>query len=318
MTDFMPAGSAQPLDSTIDGTKWFHGVPAAGITRLGEISAEIGARVDAGAREFARVQIHLGRLLLQARELIPGDRQFGQWREQHTPITSRSSASKLMSLARQVGDGRITATMIETLPLSTLKELISAPDAVLGQVADAIEEGDKVTRREVREMVAEVSGPSGGGREAEGDISELRVEPVGRIVSIDEGEAEETPEEPVNTWRAPDNAERLPLPVVAAPSLGAWARWVEQVLSKSAGERLLFLLPEKNNVPSGVKKLEWAWLVFGLDPTPAYLPSPGLPSILEDAYIQVASTMRERDEIEAMLTEAVGAIRKEMAEERGE
>lgn len=285
-----PAGSAQSLTSTLDGSKWYHGVDGAAMARLTKISAEINEKVDAGTRELAKLQINIGKLLNEARELIPGDRQFGQWREQNTPITNKSTANKLMNLARQIGDGRITTALVDSLPLSTLKELISAPDSVVEAVGSSVESGEVPTRGDVREAVRqarEATEGGGGGSAGEGD---------GEAPGL--GLPEVTYEEPKPAPKAPKAPAQPPK---NGPALSDVA---EDILAMDHEARILKLDPTGEPPYQGCTREEWAWLVFGLDPTPAYFPNPEIVDILEDALIEGTSTCRESERVAELIRKA--------------
>lgn len=275
-----PAGSLQPLTSTLDGTKWNHGVNADGIAQLGRISSEINEAFDQGVRNHVKMQIQIGRLLNEARLHIPGDQQFGQWRAANTPINNKSSANKLMNLAKQVGDGRITSDMVAKLPLSNLKELLTAPDTVLGEVAGLLEQGEQPTRDEIRDMVRAENtpeSPDGGSPEGGSMLDDLR--------ATDEPDATENgpeaPPKPAPAPAAPAQAKGPAAP--AAPPRITPASMVPKILAMSLTERLGFLDPDR--LPyDGCKVEEWAWLVFGLDPVPAYLPGELVVSVLYEHY----------------------------------
>lgn len=293
------AGSAAPLTSTQDGSKWHHGVDAVGIAKLTKISSDINDAFDKATRDFARTQINLGRLLNEARAIIPGDLQFGQWREKNTPITSRSTANKLMNLAKQVGDGRITQEMISELPLSTLKELISAPDSVLVHVRDKLREGETVTRSDVRQLGKEPA------PEDDGEMEEAPHPDDPREVEFEPAEERQPKQQP-----KPANPKGPAAP--AQPPVG---NVIERLLALDTTERLRALDPKKGSPYPGCKPEEWAWMVLGLDPTPAYLPAPGVIHVLQDAIDDHASaagiTAAEAHTFSDMARRAAGLLNAE-------
>jgi hypothetical protein len=257
--DLVPAGSSQDNRSTLDGS---NDVPALAIIKLKEISAEINGVVDEAAASMAKAQIKVGRLLNEARALIPGDLQFGKWRELNTTITNKSTANKLMNLARQVGEGRITQDMMDTLPVSTLKELISAPDSVLESVAQAIKENPEAapTRTDVRELVK--------AEKVEEVIEEVMAETAAEI---------ETAVSP-----APPKKTVAPSAPMAPPRVDT-RKAIDDALGKSFRERLKAGKPYAACSP-----LEWAFIVFGLEPDPASYPSQQVIDILSEAYLDMA------------------------------
>lgn len=142
--------------------KWTKGIPAAVLQELATDADEINALHRETVNFVARKQIEVGKILLRARARFPGDKEFGQWRENCTSIGSRQTAHKLMQLAEQAGEGRITEKLLDGLPTSTLFELLSAPDSVVSAVEEKVEAGEKPSQKEVREIRSEASRPSTG------------------------------------------------------------------------------------------------------------------------------------------------------------
>lgn len=132
--------------------KWTKGIGAAELAELAEAADKINKLHHETVNFVARKQIEVGQILLQAREKFPGDKEFGQWRETCTPIGSRQTAHKLMQLATQTGEGRITDKLLDGLPTSTLFELLSAPDTVVATVQEKVEAGEKPSQKDVREI----------------------------------------------------------------------------------------------------------------------------------------------------------------------
>lgn len=270
-----PAGSVAPHNSTMDGSKWHHGVGAADLGRLTKIGSEINEVFDKGLRDHARMQINIGRLLNDARVLIPGDRQFGQWREANTPINNKSSANKLMNLARQVGEGRITQTMIDGLPLSSLKELLTAPESVLGEITERLEAGETPTRDEIRQTTREANGGSPDDtRESDDEPEDAPTPPV------DAAPLREAPESPRQAAPAPQA--KGPVSPASPPRV-TQANEVPKILAMTLLERLRHLDPDRMPYDA-CKPEEWAWLVMGLDPVPAYNASPYVIEVLAADY----------------------------------
>lgn len=264
-----PAGSLAPMDSTIDGSKWHHGVDALGIAKLTKISGEINSIVDETSVSVAKAQIKVGRLLNDARLLIPGDLQFGKWREANTSITNKSTANKLMNLAAQVGDGRITQEMLDILPLSTLKELISAPDAVLASVQQKVLEGEVVPRSDIR---------------GAGKTEPVPVERTPEAVEHSgPGESAGSPAELVGE---PERKPTIKTPVSpAAPKINVGGV-AERTIRLSLSERLRKLNPDIPPPFPGCKPIEWAWMLFGMDIDPAILPNIAVVETLREHYLE--------------------------------
>ena len=251
----LPAGSLQDNRSTIDGGKWHHDVGALAIIELGKIATEINSSVDEAAATMAKAQIKVGRLLNEARALIPGDLQFGKWREQFTTITNKSTANKLMNLAKQVGEGRITQDMMDVLPVSTLKELLSAPDNVLSYVASAIAATPEEvpTRAEIRELV----------QEEKKDVPE----PAEVVLA--------EPPAPPKKVAAP-SAPSVPIIDVR--------KKIDALIAKPLMERVRAGNPYPN-----CTSLEWSFMVFGLEPDPASYPNLQTLDILQEAFLDMSN-----------------------------
>lgn len=269
------------ITSTIDGSKWFHGIDAAKITELGRLCEEINQEVHTAVVAAAKGQIRIGQLLLQAREIFPSDGQFGKWRAENTPITSKESANKLMNLARQLNSGRITETMVNSLPVSTLKELLTAPDSVIQAVSGRIEAGDPPTKDEAREMVRESKS-----MHDDGDRTSLMddLDALDRAIGGPEARERTKAMKEASEQRKKD----APAPKEPSkPEIGGTPGHVSaRVLAMDTIERIKYLT--KNNVPySGCKEIEWAWMVLGLDPIPSANPNAGVPKILMAHYTDI-------------------------------
>lgn len=288
-------GSTGNMQSTQDGSKWHHGVDAAGIAKLTKIATEINDTFDKAARDFARTQINLGRLLNDARALIPGDQQFGQWREKNTPITNKSTANKLMNLAKQVGDGRITQEMVNELPLSTLKELISAPDTVLVHVRDKLREGEQVSRQEIRDLGKPDPEPGS----MLDDIKKAEQEVLDAMGDEDRPAVKTAEPAKPKAPAQPPTKPRVHLGDVAA-----------DIIAMPLVDRLRHLDPKGNPPYDGCKPEEWAWLVFGLDPIPAYLPNWLLVETMAVEYDNLITGLQATDEdrLKEVLNKAFGII----------
>lgn len=291
------AGSAAPLTSTQDGSKWHHGVDAAGIAKLTKISTEINDTFEKAARDFARTQINLGRLLNDARAIIPGDQQFGQWREKNTPITNKSTANKLMNLAKQVGEGRITQEMVNELPLSTLKELISAPDTVLVHVRDKLREGEPVSRTEVREL------GKAGKDEPELDDAEREA-----IVAEAEALAEDQRERAQQSVAGAATIQPKAPPAPQQAPRVMMSHVCQGILDLPLLERIRRLDPKKAPPFDGCKPEEWAWLVYGLDPMPAYNPNFEVVNIIHEKYAEDFGSQSDEADLMNILSRAYAII----------
>ena len=283
-----PAGSLANHTSTQDGSKWHHGVDGAGIAKLTKLSGQINEIVEATAKDVAKAQIKVGRLLNEARALIPGDLQFGQWREKNTQISNKSTANKLMNLATMVGDGRITQEMVDALPVSTLKELISAPDSVLIHIREKLADDEPVTRSTVRDAIKETREP-------------LTIEHEPSMLDdLKETDKEGKPEP------------KKPVPPAMPTPAGPTSRQViDKMLGMECIERLTALDPTRTEPYKGIKPIEWAWLVFGLDPDPASLPAGDTIDFIKQGIERFAVAHRDHERLGSTITRAHDLICKE-------
>lgn len=128
---------------------------AASESNLEDFAIKIHEHHNETVKFMARKQIEVGRILLKARAEFRGDKEFGQWREESTPINSRQTATKLMELARQCETGRITDKILDSLPTSTIFELLAAPTSVMHIIAAKLDEGEVPSQKAVREIVKE-------------------------------------------------------------------------------------------------------------------------------------------------------------------
>lgn len=277
-----------PINSTIDGSKWHHNVDSVGIAKLTKISGEISSIVDETSVTVAKAQIKVGRLLNEARALIPGDLQFGKWREQNTPITNKSTANKLMNLAKQVGEGRITQEMVDALPISTLKELISAPDTVVSVIREQIKEDPQQvpTRQEVRDMGKAEREPS-----MLDDIKRTDDDPAPVEVKAEAAPAPKPVSKPVVT-----------------PGRVNPAQVCQQILDMTVVERLRHLDPKGQPPYDACKPEEWAWLVLGLDPMPAYLPNTGTVQFIVNGMNAAIELQSDYENLEATVGRAAAIV----------
>jgi len=291
-----PAGSLADPHSTQDGSKWYHGVDGAGIAKLTKISAGINEIVEATAKDVAKAQIKVGRLLNEARALIPGDLQFGKWREANTQINNKSTANKLMNLATMVGEGRITQEMVDALPVSTLKELISAPDSVLIHIRDKLAENEPITRTTVRDAIKETRDPTP--TTVEGEYETINCD----AMAPDAG-ADTAPPKPAPTIKPP-TAPAQP----AGPNVRVV---IGQIMMMDCVERLKKLDPTKTEPWKGIKPVEWAWLVFGLDIDPAELPNRQSLLFIERGMDNEVTGQADEERLLKTITRAYDIIKKE-------
>lgn len=123
---------------------WSTNVASGDLVELNEIAGFVNDTLSSVAANF----IEIGHRLNRARLLIDGDKEFGQWREQHTELKSRQMAHACMSAARKFAGNAIVGKVAFTV----IRELTSASDDVVARVEKRVEDGETVTRREVEQM----------------------------------------------------------------------------------------------------------------------------------------------------------------------
>ena len=139
------AGSLAPLDSTKEG-KWERAISANQLTTLTEIATNIEDCMRETVLSVARARIKIGKLLNQARELFPGDKEFGQWRKVMVPDLAPRTCNTYMSIAREFKDA---PALVEAIGWSTAREMLSAPPEVKERVIASVEAGEIPTREQV-------------------------------------------------------------------------------------------------------------------------------------------------------------------------
>ena len=120
---------------------WTAGQDALSLQTLTNLSKEIGQVIDSTHKALAKGQIKVGHLLLAAREKFKGDKEFGQWRKECTPIESARTANSLMAVARTFGQ-RESAKLVDACNFSVLRELVYAPEEVVSEIAAAVAAGE--------------------------------------------------------------------------------------------------------------------------------------------------------------------------------
>ena len=99
-------------------------------------------------REAAISFIRVGNALNQARQVFKGDKEFGQWREECTPISSGTTATKYMAVARKFSEHGLA----EKASYSLLSELTNAKPEVVKAIEKKIDAGENVTVKDARKM----------------------------------------------------------------------------------------------------------------------------------------------------------------------
>lgn len=125
-------------------------------SELASIEAEIAVEFDKVEQTKRDSFIKVGELLCDARALISDDTQFGEWRQNNTPIASKQDANSAMQIHRAIQEGVITPKMLSSkLGQSHLIEIVRAPLSVQNDIELLVsKEGAKVpTIKNIRDMV---------------------------------------------------------------------------------------------------------------------------------------------------------------------
>ena len=155
MTGKPPAGSLAPIGP---GKGWAGDLNALSLKTLDALANDIDKEIDKTHKAVARAQIKVGKLLLEARKEFPGDKEFGQWRKEKTPIGSQSAANDLMRVAETFKDA---PALVEACSFSVLRELVYCPKEVRAGVEESVRLGiAPPTVAETRSMKSAASRPA--------------------------------------------------------------------------------------------------------------------------------------------------------------
>ena len=106
--------------------------------------------VESGAKTSMAGILMAGQALVKAREALPADRDFGQWRESRLPWLSRVMASHWMNVHRRFGDTPVLNNLTPTVAYA-----LSAP-STSEEVRDAAiklaESGESITMADVQAL----------------------------------------------------------------------------------------------------------------------------------------------------------------------
>ena len=132
-----PAGSLQPIG---DQKGWANNTTngALSLQTLDALADDIGKEIDKTHKVVARAQIKVGKLLLEARKEFPGDKEFGQWRKEKTPIKSAGTANDLMRVAETFSKA---PELVAACSFSVLRELVYCPEEVRKGVEESVKLG---------------------------------------------------------------------------------------------------------------------------------------------------------------------------------
>lgn len=214
---------------------------------LPKIVSEVNAIVTETVASVATAKIAIGRLLNTARAAFYTSKDFDDWREKHTFITSKQDAYYCMQVATRFAD---RDALIAGTPFSVLKELVSAPDELVKTVEERVAAGEPAPSvREVNKAKAEAK-------------AESKPKPVtGDVIPF------------ADTPRA------IP---VAATNL-AQIKEDTKLLREPLLRRFGLVSREHGHRPG----IEQAYIIFGLDPNPSMPPNADTIHILAGAYMQM-------------------------------
>jgi hypothetical protein len=110
------------------------------------------------AMDAARLAgFRVGQYLLEARTHFKGDREFGKWRTENTPV-GRSWATRLIQIAKQYESVEDLPIGINLSALAILSQ-DNVPDDLRKEIERAAEEGAAPSVRQIQEQVKEANDP---------------------------------------------------------------------------------------------------------------------------------------------------------------
>lgn len=137
---------------------------ALAIETLQGIEEDIKETHEKGVKAAIRYRLTMGAHLNNARELFPGDKEFGQWRkkfaEEHLGTIAPRTLSLFQQMAAQYG---AVPKFVEHVGWSVAQELLTAPDYVMKDVQSKMDAGeDTPTTTEIREIKSGSNLPDSG------------------------------------------------------------------------------------------------------------------------------------------------------------
>lgn len=139
-TDFVPSTGDEPyMQNSKFASGQYGEITALSLGQATQYAHAINKTIEEVQKTAAKGQLKIGNLLLKARELFKGDKEFGNWRAENTEIKSMQVASNLMAVARKFASA---PKMIEACSYSALVELVSAPAALIKEIEATVEAGN--------------------------------------------------------------------------------------------------------------------------------------------------------------------------------
>jgi hypothetical protein len=149
-----PAGSAD--ESRIVRKDWTAGLGSKDVAQVHAFGKELAETYGKEIKSHVKFRIKMGSLLNEVRALIPGDKEFGQWRkmwsEENMPHVSPNTLGVMMNMAKTF---RNSTDFLEKAGWSVGQELLSSPPVVWNKVKELVEDGEPPTRKEVQEIKRE-------------------------------------------------------------------------------------------------------------------------------------------------------------------
>lgn len=189
-------------NEVIKGTdyQWFDGLSKMDLDTLSGIAGEVNETMEKTVKVIAQSKMKIGDLLNSAREMFPGDKEFGKWRAATFPDVSPTECSYCQKLAVTFSS---SDKMIEKVGWSTLRELTYAPAFLLKRLESG-EQKPPANKADARQMVKTAKA------EEKHDIEDAEYEEVTGTEGISaEGRAIEH-----NIATSPPPAEEKPFNVV--------------------------------------------------------------------------------------------------------
>lgn len=162
-----PAGSAEPMNAVAG--KWFSGISAQQLERLSDIKDKVIETADKAVTDLVRAKMRIGGLLNEARDMFPGDKEFGQWRKHNIPEISTTEATYCMRVEKQFGNA---PALIERVGWSAMRELSYAPEKLVNKIM-ADPDSAPTTKKDAREAVKEAKEPEPKADEGQELLDEL-------------------------------------------------------------------------------------------------------------------------------------------------
>ena len=187
-------------------------------------------KIEDGLNIAAKGFLQVGAALVEARQAIDNDVEFGKWRTENTSIKSNRTASAYMQVFSRFGKSALTGKV----SYSVLQELVSAPESTVEKIEAIVEDGDTVTVKETRELVKnekaeskdEETGPSGQEEAREGEL-------------LRDGERTEGTREVKTAAEKIAEAEAKAPPPPREPQIPGWLEEENRILGLPEDERIL-------------------------------------------------------------------------------